>query len=291
MKNKLRDGFFLIITLCINSLFAQEAESTATIHKLENNMVLVQGGTFTIGCTKEQEADCYTEEKPSHKVTVKGFYINKYTVTVKEFEVFVKETNYVTGAEQVGWSPTYDGKKWQNKVTGINWRHNLDGSVYNENERNKPVIRVTWLDATEFCKWLSKKTNKKYRLPTEAEWEYAAIGGNKSRGYKFAGGNAINFLAWQDDTTTHVVGQKIPNELGLYDMSGNVWQWCSDWQVDEDYTSAPVVNPKGGATGNFRIRRGGSWRSNGKNCRVAIRGWSQPDGSDLETGFRLVRDL
>jgi len=217
-------------------------------------MIYVQGGTFTMGCTNEQGSDCYDSEKPSHSVTVSSYSIGKYEVT------------------QAQWRA----------VMGSNPSH-FSGCD------NCPVENVSWDDIQGFIRKLNSQTGKTYRLPTEAEWEYAARGGNKSRGYKYAGSNDVGSVAWYDDNSnskTHSVGQKSPNELGIYDMSGNVWEWCSDW--DGAYSSSSQSNPKGASSGTIRVLRGGSWTTRARNCRSSIRGNCPPDARDSAFGFRLV---
>ncbi|MBQ3247459.1 MAG: SUMF1/EgtB/PvdO family nonheme iron enzyme, partial [Alistipes sp.] len=171
-------------------------------------MVFVKGGTFTMGATAEQGSDADSDEKPAHSVTVSNFYIGKYEVTQAQWEAVM------------GKNPS---------------RFKGD---------NLPVERVSWNDIQKFIEKLNAKTGKRYRLPTEAEWEYAARGGNQSKGYKYSGSNDIGSVAWYTDNSsspTHPVGQKQPNELGLYDMSGNVYEWCSDWHGS--YSSGSQTNP------------------------------------------------
>ena len=206
------------------------------IKKLAENMVYVEGGTFTMGATSEQGSDADSDEKPAHQVTLSSFYIGKYEVTQAE---------------------------WQ-AVMGTN-PSRFKGD-------NLPVENVSWDDCQEFIRKLNELTGKQFRLPTEAEWEYAARGGKRSYGAKYAGGGDIDNVAWYEgnsNKTTHPVGQKRPNELGLYDMSGNVWEWCQDYF--EFYSSTSQTNPQGSATGTYRVLRGGSWNDVAWCCRLSFR--------------------
>jgi formylglycine-generating enzyme required for sulfatase activity len=148
---------------------------------------------------------------------------------------------------------------------------------------------VSWEDAKAFCRELSRLTGKNYQLPTEAQWEYAARGGRYSEGYKYSGSNNVGDVAWYDDNSrisTHPVKQKQPNALGLYDMSGNVWEWCQDWYGY--YSPSSQSNPQGPSSGDFRVLRGGSWYSNVQRCRVSDRGGSISSYSYRGSGFRVV---
>ncbi|MDR0687484.1 MAG: formylglycine-generating enzyme family protein, partial [Prevotellaceae bacterium] len=154
---------------------------------------------------------------------------------------------------------------------------------------NLPVEQVSWRNAQEFIGRLNAATGKQYRLPTEAEWEYAARGGAKSRGYKYSGSHNLNNVAWFWDNSgvrTHPVGSKLPNELGIYDMSGNVDEWCSDWYGS--YPASAQQDPMGAGSGSNRVYRGGNWGIIGVGCRVAYRGYDRPDGSFAGPGFRVV---
>ena len=232
-----------------NIVFKVKATPSFTIE-----MVLVQGGTFTMGCTSEQGSDCDGDESPSHRVTVSSFYMSKYEITQKQW------------VEIMGSNPS-----------------SFKGD-------NLPVELVSWDDVQEFIRKLNAKTGKQYRLPTEAEWEYAARGGTKSKGYKYSGSNTLSNVAWSDENSggeTHPVGSKMPNELGLYDMSGNVWEWCWDWYGD--YGSSAQTNPTGPSSGSYRVNRGGSWRSYAWDCRVTYRfNYSYPGRRRNSIGFRLV---
>lgn len=219
-------------------------------------MVYVKGGTFTMGCTSEQGSKCDDDEKPTHQVTLSDFYIGKYEVTQKQWRAVM------------GTDPP------ELRFKGCD---------------DCPVERVSWNDIQDFIKKLNQKTGKKYRLPTEAEWEYAARGGLQNRGYKYAGSNNIGEVAWYDDNSsskTHAVGGKKPNELGIYDMSGNVYEWCSDWYGN--YSAGSQRNPQGPTSGTYRVLRGGSWYFGASNCRVSNRSISGPDLRYYSYGFRLA---
>jgi formylglycine-generating enzyme required for sulfatase activity len=229
------------------------------LERLNENMVFVPGGTFMMGCTGEQGGDCFKWEKPSHKVTVSDYYIGKYEVTQKEWR------------EVMGSDPP------KLRFKGCD---------------NCPVERVSWNDIQEFLTKLNATTGKTYRLPTEAEWEYAARGGCSSQGYKYSGSNNLDEVAWYNDNSrskTHSVGQKKANELGLYDMSGNVWEWCADdWH--RNYTGAPtngrawIDSPRA----SYRVTRGGSWFLDAQYCRVSNRSGYTPWSRGRYLGFRLA---
>lgn len=243
----------------------------------QDNMIYVEGGKFQMGSSDGQD-----DEKPIHTVTVGSFYIGKYEVTIAEFRKFIEATGYQTDAEKEGWSYVYTGSSWE-KRNGVDWRCNVNGNSRPQSEYNHPVIHVSWNDASAYCKWAGG------RLPTEAEWEYAARGGNLTRGYKYAGSDNMDAVAWYSGNSsgkTHPVGQKQPNELGIYDMSGNVWEWCLDWYGD--YTSYAQTNPVGLSSGDARVLRGGAWVSGGA-LRSAYRLRGSPDSRSVSDGFRCVR--
>jgi len=226
-------------------------------HPGEPEMMFVQGGTFTMGCTAEQGNDCYNDEKPPHQVTLSNFSIGKYPVTQKQWVAVM------------GSYPSYFGGD------------------------NLPVEGVSWHDVQEFIRKLNATTGKKYRLPTEAEWEYAARGGNKSKGFKYSGSNILDDVAWTWENSghkTHPVGRKAPNELGIYDMSGNVREWCND-RYGNNYSNSAKTNPTGATTGSLRVLRGGSWDSwdyYANGCRVSDRGSAAPGDRSDYIGFRLA---
>ena len=161
---------------------------------------------------------------------------------------------------------------------------------------NLPVERVSWNKVKKFIKKLNQKTGKNYRLPTEAEWEYAARGGastSSATATKYSGSNNIDDVAWYIDNSgskTHAVGRKQANELGIYDMSGNVWEWCSDWYGKDYYSKSPKSNPKGPGSGQRRVLRGGCWYNYSNYCQVAFRDWrSYFKSNHFFLGFRIVR--
>ena len=231
---------------------ASYSNGTLTVNGIKYNMVWVNGGTFRMGATSEQGNDAYSDEKPVHSVTLSSYYIGKTEVT------------------QALWKA----------VMGSN------PSCFTGN--NLPVECVSWNDCQEFIRKLNALTGQNFRLPTEAEWEFACRGGNNSRGYKYSGSNYIDNVAWYDGNSgkkTHPVATKLPNELGIYDMSGNVMEWCSDWYGD--YSSGAQTNPKGPYDGSCRVSRGGCWISNARNCRSSRRSNNSPDQPFNDIGLRL----
>jgi len=218
---------------------------------IKTETIFVKGGNFTMGSTEG-----WKDELHIHSVTLSDVYMGKYPVTQK---------------------------LWMN-VMGFN-PSRIKGD-------NLPVTNVSWIDVHEFISKLNEHTGKQYRLPTEAEWEFAAIGGTQSKGYKYSGSNNLDEVAWYYNNSKvgpRPVGQKKPNELGIYDMSGNVFEWCQDWYGE--YPSSAQTNPKGPDSGSYRIFRGGSWNVFWQVCRVADR-YSYPPNFRLNfLGFRLAHDF
>ena len=263
--------------LCVEQLRLQKEQQQKIISppttfsvydEIFQNMVYVEGGTFMMG---RNDSDAFDWEKPIHQVTVGSFYMSKYEVT------------------QAQWTA----------VMGNNPSYFTSDSL--------PVEQVSWDDVHDFIRKLNTQTGKQYRLPTEAEWEYAARGGNKSQGYRYSGGSVGDEVAWYyenagnqilDDlswsidvahanaNSTHPVGTKSPNELGLYDMSGNVWEWCSDWA--DRYPNQALSNPQGPLSGSNRVIRGGGWNYGARFAHVSYRDSGSPNYRLNYIGFRLV---
>lgn len=228
------------------------AKRTFTVKGVNFTMVPVAGGTFRMGATAEQNSPG-NAEKPVHSVTLSSYYIGVTEVTQALWEaVMGKNPSYFKGADL-------------------------------------PVEQVSWEDCQTFIRKLNALTGQTFRLPTEAEWEYAARGGGKSKGYQYSGSNNLGEVAWYDDNSgskTHAVGTKRANELGLYDMSGNVWEWCQDWYGS--YSSSAQTNPQGASSGSYRVNRGGSWSSYARGCRVANRNSLSPGFRCYYLGLRLA---
>jgi len=254
--------FFVSVLLVLMAAFVvscsssdNEVETKATGKRsYDIDMVYVKGGSFTMGNTGEHDSVFYSRETPAHTVTLNDFYICKFEVTQGLWK------------EVMGSSPSYF-----------------------TDDDNLPVEQVSWDDCQTFIQRLNDSTGKNYRLPTEAEWEYAALGGSESKGYKYSGSDNIDDVAWyweNSEETTHSVGTKQPNELGIYDMSGNVWEWCSD--LYDTYSSGSQNNPMGAEAGTNHVLRGGSWRNDANYCRVRNRFCDMPDAEYFNCGIRLV---
>ncbi len=217
-------------------------------------LVAVDGGTFRMGCTPEQGDRCTDPEKPVHRVTLSDFAIGETEVT------------------QALWKGVMGGNP----------------SFY-PGDDDRPVENVTWIEVQDFIRKLRQLTGKPYRLPTEAEWEFAARGGKRSGSFAYSGSDRLDEFAWFDDNSNwkvHPVKTRRPNELGLYDMSGGVWEWCQD--VKGPYPSRKQRNPTGPREGDQHVRRGGSWANSAVYCRVSYRSDEYADHRDGLTGFRLA---
>ncbi|MDY4861072.1 MAG: SUMF1/EgtB/PvdO family nonheme iron enzyme [Candidatus Onthomorpha sp.] len=227
---------------------------TFMVKGVEFKMIKVEGGTFSMGATSEQEYDALSCEKPVHSVTLSDYYIGETEVTQELWEAVM------------GSNPSYF-----------------------EGDNQRPVENVSWNDCQKFIKKLNRLTGKEFRLPTEAEWEYAARGGKYSRGYKYSGSDNADEVAWYDSNSgskTHPVKTKKDNELGLYDMSGNVWEWCNDWWGC--YQSNSQTNPTGPSEGESRVLRGGGWCYFDMGVRVSRRDYLTPGYRHIIIGLRLA---
>jgi len=269
--------------------------------------VLIKAGAFKMGdIFGLGEAD----EKPTHEVKLNDFQIGKYEVTLAEFKVFVDAEDYQTDAEKRTYgygSHVHKGKTIVDKAA-VNWRHDAAGNV--QTDPGHPVIHVSHNDAIAYCEWASRMSGKTYRLPTEAEWEYVALSLGKE--YRFAWGNgnpslsnggnvadetkspegigwSLKFSGYDDGYwLTAPVGRFGANEVGIYDMTGNVWEWCADWYGSDYYQNSPVDNPEGPATGTHRVLRGGSWGGGQWGSRATIRRHDRPGDRSGNASFRLV---
>lgn len=243
---------------------AANQDFTETAWGVNMKMIWVEGGDFLMGCTSEQ-GNCEGDEQNLRRVTVDGFYIGMLEVTQAQWEKVVGTSIYQQKSKAGGDSTPGAGPDY-------------------------PMYYVSWDEAMEFCRLLSNKTGRTYTLPTEAQWEYAARGGNKNEGAKYAGSNMIDAVAWYTDnsgSSTHIVGSKRANALGIYDMSGNVFEWCKDWYASS-YVSYDTNNPVGPSSESLRVMRGGSWYYAAFNCRVANRGGRFPGNRYYYLGFRVV---
>lgn len=278
-------------------------------------MVYVKGGTFTMGNPYSDNAKKGdTDEKPTHRVTLNNFYIGKYEVTVKQYDEFLS-ANYTefdrfgvkhykkSQPDSTWWQGHPDAKAYWDAQLGSWWGY----------KDNYPMFYVTWFEAIAYCNWLSEKegldkvysldangsvktdiSKNGYRLPTEAEWEYAARGGKDSKNYRFSGSNNFNDVAWVDDNTLltgpRAVGSKNPNELGLYDMSGNVWEWCTDDYSGMYYKNSPQDNPVNLRPTSFKSLRGGSWHYKVDYATVFTRDGPKPGYTNYNYGFRVAKN-
>ena len=260
----------------------------ASIQKQKNipEMVKVDGGSFTMGCTDEQ-FNCGGDEKPTHQVKVAPFFMGKYEVTVNQWKEYIQATGMEMPQHEPEWG-------------------------WDAGDGNFPMVHVSWLDVVGYCNWLSREEGLKevysftgithnhikadptangYRMPTESEWEYAARGGAKNNGRQFSGSDTLENVAWykENASSPSVVGKKQPNELGLFDMSGNVDEWCQDVYSDYYYEDKPLKDPTGPERGTHRVIRGGNYEQIKDHHRVSIRDYDNPRYAFDILGFRVAR--
>lgn len=244
----------LVGIFCLSVLIPRAQDVNDTVFLEQSDMVFVSGGRFEMGSVLGG-----ADKRPVHRVRLNDFYIGKYEVT------------------QALWK----------KVMGNDGHEN-----YFQDCPDCPVERVSWFGANEFIKKLNSLTGEKYRLPTEAEWEYAAKGGRLAQNHKYSGSDSTDGVAWRNgnsENMTHPVGQKKCNELGIYDMTGNVWEWCSDWYSETYYILSPTDDPKGPAAGSEKVLRGGSWFQEAFGLNVTDRNSMDPEWRTGFVGFRLCR--
>ncbi|MGV7105714.1 formylglycine-generating enzyme family protein [Flavobacterium sp. U410] len=265
----------ILTAICSLLLFTITSFSQST-----PDMILVEGGEFRMGTKKNSSIE--GDEQLDHDVELNSFYIGKYEVTLAEWKIYTL-ANKIKMPNFKNWNPL-----------------NLH-----------PITNISWTDAVNYCNWLSERHKLKpvykrtgtiwvrdlkangYRLPTEAEWEYAAKGGKSSKGYKFSGSDVLDRVAWynKNSKSPNTIGTKLPNELGLYDMSGNAWEWCWDWYNRDFYLTETKYNPTGPEHGTERCLRGGSWDSRTYSLRVANRWAAKPFMQNDFFGFRLARNV
>ena len=253
MKEKLRILSFLAILFATKICVAQESEFF-TVRGVPFEMVFVEGGSFMMGCDTLIE-NCPKDELPMHEVTLSNFYIGKI------------------------------------QVTQLLWRTVMGSNPSKLAGDHLPVNMVSWSDCQIFIKRLNELTGRQFSLPTEAQWEYAARGGNKSKNYKYSGGNTLDNIAWYSQNSgkrPRRGADKAPNELGIHDMTGNVWEWCNDWYSPNYYNFSADEDPSGFAVGTERVFRGGSYRNSPQLSRVTYRNYQKPDRRYSDLGFRLV---
>ena len=295
-------------------------------------LVRVPSGEFLMGSDESPQAlaqafpaydpsrfEQLGDEAPVHRVRItRAFWMGRYEVTVGQFRRFVEASGHIPesiadGTGGYGFNPAYDpatsarGDAFEGRNPRYSWRN--PGFAQGDDH---PVVNVTWNDAVAMARWLTQREGVVYRLPTEAEWEYAARAGGRSRfqgsdapasllqtANVFDADAAANWLRWQayalpghdGHAFTAPVGRFAPNAFGLYDMLGNAWEWCADWHADDYYARSPVDDPTGPAEGSVRVRRGGSWHTWPFYARMSFRNWNSPETRYTLVGFRLVREL
>ena len=277
----------------------------------KQDMIHVKGGTFKMGNSKTNKDN--KDESPVHTVKVDDFYIGKYEVTVKEYRSFISSNNYDFGKYFYHKMPSSPDTTW--------WQGHPETEEYYDKvalkwwgwKNQNPMQHVTWFEAVSYCNWLSDGlgydkcyyyssseggilcdySKNGFRLPTEAEWEYAARGGKNNENYKYSGSDNIGTVGWYDENTFLIgpknVGTKKPNSLGIYDMTGNVWEWCNDFYSPKFYKNSSSDNPINKTPTGFRVIRGGSWHYKEGYATVTSRDGPKPSYTNYNYGFRVVR--
>jgi sulfatase modifying factor 1 len=268
----------LLITASVVSCEKEnESEIDSQSAVYEDELVYVTGGSFEMGY-ETNDNHIGTDQQPVHQVTVNDFKISIHEITNKQYSEFLNEIN----ANSDG---TYNGMELiRIDASDCSIYYSNDEFKYQTIEEQYPVVEVTWYGANEYCNYYGG------RLPTEAEWEYAARGGIEMTPTLYAGSNQIADVAWYGSIEDHVqnIMEKQPNELGIYDMTGNAWEWCSDWYEQNYYNDSPTDNPQGPETGTHKSLRGGAWNNFENMCLVSTRSYNAPEGSNGSSSFRIV---
>ncbi len=260
-------------------------------------MVLIDGGDFLMGRDSSFSGD--EDELPMHLVHIRKFYMSDCEITVKQFREFMRKSKYRSTSDSAGYSQiniVADNRYML--CRDCNWETDSLGQWLTPEHDKDPVRHVSWSDAMAYCDWLGKTTSNNFRLPTEAEWEFAARGKDKTNYYMYSGSDSLTDISWTDTTSNtgsvHPVGTKKPNDYGLYDMTGNVQEWCLDWYASDYYLKSPDDNPRGPdkATNKEKAKvfRGGSFKSDSNNCRVENRTFRVPLSYD-DVGFRIILEV
>ncbi len=255
--------------------------------RIRKEMIRIPAGEFMMG---SPSAGGDADEHPQHKAYVDSFHLDKHAVTNTLFKAFVDATGYVTDAETKGWGYVWNGSNWWSNTDGATWRNPQGPNSGIDEIMDHPVVQVSWNDAQAYAQWAGK------RLPTEAEWEYACRAGTTTK-YNVGDSMTHNGANYEDVgerdmwRRTAPVGSFARNVWGLYDMHGNVWEWCQDWYGRDYYSNSPAKTPKGPRSGQARVVRGGSWGSNADSIRSAYRFYCAPLGRNDSLGFRCAKDI
>ena len=318
----------LVAAICTAMIAAEpaandQAAANTITNSIKMTLARIPAGEFMMGNPESNEElakafpqydisriEGLADEKPLHKVRItKPFYLGIHEVTIHEFKQFVADASYKTEAEgdgTGGWGYNPKIAYFEGRKPEYSWRN--PGFPQDDSH---PVVNVSWNDAVAFCQWLSRKEGRTYHLPTEAQWEYACRAGTTTRFHNGADPEALAKVAALNDIKTAAlfpqwkkyaiaasdgyeftapVGSFQPNAFGLFDMHGNVWEWCADWYGEDYYTKSPTLDPPGPESGGVRVRRGGSWHSWPLYMRASFRNWNSPDTRYVLVGFRVACD-
>jgi len=244
--------------------------------------------TFNMGSPKDEKGRWNHDDREGsvHLVNLSAFSIGKYPITVNQFRLFIDESGYRTDAERGEGAVVYHEKVWSQK-RDANWKN-----PYFEQNEDHPVVCISWNDARAYCDWISQQTQEEYRLLTEAEWEYACRSGSETRYFFGDDDKSLAKFSWYSENSndkTHPINLRKPNQFGLHETHGNIWEWVNDWYDKEYYKHSPVENPRGPGESSYRAFRGCSWHNASEDCRSAFRRGRRPSFCDATLGFRLAR--